>query len=86
MPIDKLPFDLTPEDREALQLMQADLDLHPERLPVLLAELHLLRQVRAWARAHRGYFPPRLRATLDILASRTELRRVMADNREELDV
>ena len=85
MPIAKLPFDLTPEDRDALQLMQADIDLHPERLPALLAELHLLRQVRAWARAHRSYFPPRLRAVLDILACRTELRRVIADSREEIE-
>jgi len=85
MSIDRLPFDLTPEDREAIQLMSADIDLHPERLPAMLAELHLLRQVRAWARGHRGYFPPRLRAVLDVLASRTEFRRAIADSREELE-
>jgi hypothetical protein len=85
MSIAKVPFDLTDEEREALQLMRADIDLHPERLDALLAELLLTRQVRAWARAHHHYFPPRLRAVLDILASRTELRRVVADSREELE-
>jgi hypothetical protein len=85
MPIAKLPFDLTADDREALQLMMADVDLHPERLAQLLAELHLLRQIRAWARAHRSYFPPRLRATLDVLTARTELQRVIADSREEIE-
>jgi hypothetical protein len=85
MPINRLPFDLTPDDREAIQLMQADLDLHPERLPALLAELHLSRQVLAWARAHQSYFPPRLRASFHVLARRTVMERVIADSREEID-
>jgi len=85
MPLSKLPFDLTPEEREEIQLMQAELDMHPERLPVRLAELHLLRQVRAWAHDHRDRFPPRLRAALYALTHRTELERIAASERAELE-
>jgi hypothetical protein len=80
-----MPFDLTPEEREEMQLLQAELDLHPERLKIFLAELVLLRQLRAWASDHRDRFPPLLRPKLHALAHRTELRRVVADDRAELE-
>jgi hypothetical protein len=84
MPISPLPFDLTHEEREELQLLQAGIDLHPERLIALLAELLLLRDIRAWAMEHRDRFPPRLRAKLTILGQRAALRRLVADSREEI--
>jgi hypothetical protein len=85
MPINRLPFDLTPEERESLQLLQAELDLHPERLQAFLAELLLLRQVRAWAMERSHYFPPALRAKILTLGNRSILRRAIADSRAELE-
>jgi hypothetical protein len=82
MPGNKLPFDLSHEEREELQCVMAELDLYPERRAAMLAELVLLRGLRAWASQHRDRFPPRLRATLYALAHRTELERVAADPAE----
>jgi len=78
-----MPFDLTPEEREEMQLLQAELDLHPERLRIFLAELILLRQLRAWASDHKDRFPPLLRAKLHALAHRTELRRAVDESELE---
>lgn len=85
MPGNSMPFDLTPEEREEMQLLQAELDLHPEHLKILLAEVVLLRQLRAYASDHRDRFPPLLRAKLHALAHRAELRRAAAENRAELE-
>jgi hypothetical protein len=78
MPGNNVPFDLTPEEREEMQLLQAEIDLHPEHLTTLFAEIVLLRQVRQWASDHRDRFPPLLRAKIYTLAHRAELRRVAA--------
>lgn len=85
MPISNPPFDLTPEEREEMQLLQAELDLHPEHLKSILAELVLLRQLRRYASDHRDRFPPLLRAKLHALAHRAELRRIVAEDRAELE-
>ncbi|HMG59545.1 MAG TPA: hypothetical protein VK583_07445 [Burkholderiales bacterium] len=85
MPDNSPPFDLTPEEREDMQLIQAELDLHPDRLKTLIAELVLLRQLRLWASGHRDRFPPLLRAKMHALAHRAELRRAAAEDRAELE-
>lgn len=84
MPGNSVPFDLTAEEREEMQLLQAELDLHPEHLTTLLAEIVLLRQVRQWASDHRDRFPPLLRSKLYTLVHRTELRRIVADAELEI--
>lgn len=71
------PFELTPEEREEMQLLQAELDLHPEHLRTFLAELVLLRQLRQWASDHRDRFPRLLRPKLYALAHRADLRRAI---------
>lgn len=85
MPTSNIPFDLTHEEREEVQNLLAELELHPDRLKTLLAEIVLLRQVRAWAREHKDRFPPLLRAKIHALTHRTELARIAADDRAELD-
>lgn len=83
--ISSVPFDLTHEERETMQLLSAELDLHPERRTALLAELVLARQVVRWGRAHIDRFPPRLREKLRALLDRKGLRRIAADSRAELE-
>lgn len=85
MPTSPVPFDLTQDEREDVQLVRAEVDLHPERLTALLAELVLLREIRTWAMAHRGYFPPALRAKIIALGQRSFFRWVVADSRAELE-
>jgi len=85
MPGNSMPFDLTPEEREDMQLVQAELDLHPERLRILITELVLLRQLRRWASEHGDRFPPLLRAKMHALAHRAELRRAAAEDRAALE-
>jgi hypothetical protein len=84
MPISLLPFDLSPEEREEAQLLLAELELHPDRLAGFCAEVVLLREVRSWAMAHRDRFPPALRAKIIALGNRAAIRRIAADNREEI--
>jgi hypothetical protein len=85
MPSNSIPFDLTHEEREEVQNLLAELELHPERLKAVLAEIVLLRQVRAYASEHKDRFPPLVRAKLYALAHRAELRRLVADDRAELE-
>jgi hypothetical protein len=78
-------FDLTHEDREEIQCLLAEIELHPDHLKVLLAELVLNRKIVRWARAYPDRFPAALRDALHALARRGQLARIAANDRAELE-
>ena len=78
-------FDLTHEDREDIQCLLAEVELKPERLKILLAELVLNRKVVHWARSYPDRFPPALKSVLHVLARRAQIARIVADGRAELE-
>lgn len=78
-------FDLTHEDREEIQCLLAEIELNPERLKPLLAELVLNRKVVGWARDYSRRFPTRLQAVLVALRRKSDLERLAADSRAELE-
>jgi hypothetical protein len=77
-------FDLTPDDREEMQCVIAELDMHPEKRPALIAELVLLRKLFSYTRQYRHRFPPRLQQVIHALGHRPELARASADSISEL--
>ena len=80
-----MEFDLTPEDREQIQCLLAEVELKPERLKILLAELVLNRKIVHWCIAYRNRLPPAIRSTLAVLAKRGTLARLVPDSRAELE-
>ena len=78
-------FDLSHEDREEIQCLLAEVELKPERLKILLAELVQNRKIVRWAKSYPDRFPPALRAVLHALARRSSLARLVPDSRAELE-
>jgi hypothetical protein len=81
-------LDITHEDRDDMQLLMSEIDLQPGRLKEILAELVLNRKIVSWARRYRNRFPPALHSVLDTLSKNTrhtELERIAADSRAELE-
>jgi hypothetical protein len=76
-------FDLTHEDREEIQCLLAEVELKPERLKILLAELVLNRRIVHWARSYRDRFPPALASVLHVLARRGRIEQAAADSHAE---
>lgn len=80
-----IPYDLNHDDRNEIQGLLSEVELTPDHLKVLLAELVLNRKIVHWARAYRDRFPPRLQNVLHTLARRWQLPVVAADSRAELE-
>ena len=84
----ELTADLTHEDRDEMQLLRSEIDLDPERLNPMLAELVLARKIVGWARRYRDRFPESLRCIFTALDKRHRaqvLERIAADCRAEIE-
>ena len=80
-----MSFDFTPEEREEMQCLMSEVELNPERLKALIAELVLLRKVYEYARQYRRRFPDRLQLVLRAASNQPLLERASADSRSELE-
>lgn len=78
-------FDWSPEEREEMQCLLAELDTMPDRRAIRAAELILMRKFYDYVGRYSYLFPERLQAARRALRRERSLELLTADQRAELE-